>query len=147
MGKTNENDVKILPEDNKTVIQDKLFKIFSKIYTNLEKEKFQLYQMNESDSPSLYADDYNFLYNIHYSGKSIKFEKLTDMFWKIECAGFSSTMVNLESKYWPSAIYLYSNETGKIACYTERQMFDIDVLLDENFKINNAPEKNRIQNE
>ena len=145
MGKTNENYVKILPEDNKTVIQDKLFKIFSKIYTNLEKEKFQLYQMNESDSPSLYADDYNFLYNIHYSGKSIKFEKLTDKFWKIECAGFSSTMVNLESKYWPSAIYLYSNETGKIACYTERQMFDIDVLFDENFKINNDGTSNYVE--
>lgn len=145
MGKTNENYVKILPEDNKTVIQDKLFKIFSKIYTNLEKEKFQLYQMNESDSPSLYADDYNFLYNIHYSGKSIKFEKLTDMFWKIECAGFSSTMVNLESKYWPSAIYLYSNETGKIACYTERQMFDIDVLSDENFNINDDGTSNYIE--
>lgn len=145
MGKTNENYVKILPEDNKTVIQDKLFKIFSKIYTNLEKEKFQLYQINESDSPSLYADDYNFLYNIHYSGKSIKFEKLTDMFWKIECAGFSSTMVNLESKYWPSAIYLYYNETGKIACYTERQMFDIGVLLDENFKINDDGTSNYVE--
>lgn len=127
------NKIEILQSDRKNDVEEKLFKIFSDIFENLERNKFQLFSAKDVNTYS----EINFEYNIHYNPFSIIFRNVADKkYWMIRCESFSEKSLDKETKYWRTGLYLYSNKNGNICPFKSTIHLDETILEDDKFTIN-----------
>lgn len=125
--------IEILQSDRKNDVEEKLFKIFSKVFENIERNKFQLYSAKDVNTYS----EINFEYNIHYNPFSIIFTNIAGKkYWMIRCEAFSEKSLDKETKYWRTGLYLYSNKNGNICPFKSTIHLDDSILEDEKFTIN-----------
>lgn len=125
--------IEILQSDRKNDVEEKLFKIFSNVFENLERNKFQLYSAKDINTYS----EINFEYNIHYNPFSIIFTNVAGKkYWMIECQSFSEKSLDKETKYWRTGLYLYSNKNGNVCPFKSTIHLDNSILEDDEFTIN-----------
>lgn len=123
-------DIEIKKDDSTEIILDKLYVIFSKLFSDAERDKFKL-------KKSILMDISNgkcfFEFNVAYSSYSIKFREI-GRFWIVKCEGMCENKY-LSNIYWNTGRYIYSHETGKVFCYSEKDYIDESVLENEEFEI------------
>ena len=125
--------IEILQSDRKNDVEEKLFKIFSNIFENLERNKFQLYSAKDVNTYS----EINFEYNVHYNPFSIIFTNIAGKkYWMIRCEAFSEKSLDKETKYWRTGLYLYSNKNGNICPFKSTIHLVESILEDDKFTIN-----------
>lgn len=125
--------IEILQSDRKNDVEEKLFKIFSNIFENLERNKFQLYSAKDVNTYS----KINFEYNVHYNPFSIVFTNIAGKkYWMIRCESFSEKSLEKETKYWRTGLYLYSNKNGNICPFKSTVHLDDSILENDEFTIN-----------
>ncbi len=127
------NRIEILQSDRKNDVEEKFFKIFSNIFENLERNKFQLFSAKDVNTYS----EINFEYNIHYNPFSIVFTNIAGKkYWMIRCESFSEKSLDKETKYWRTGLYLYSNKNGNICPFKSTVNLDDSILENDKFTIN-----------
>lgn len=125
--------IEILQSDKKNDVEEKLFKIFSKVFENMERNKFQLFSAKDVNTYS----EINFEYNIHYNPFSIIFTNVAGKkYWMIRCESFSEKSLEKETKYWRTGLYLYSNKNGNICPFKSNIHLEEAILDDDKFTIN-----------
>lgn len=125
--------IEILQSDQKNDVEEKLFKIFSKVFENLERKKFQLFSAKDVNT----YKEINFEYNIHYNPFSIIFTNVAEKkYWMIQCQSFSEKSLDKETKYWRTGLYLYSNKNGNICPFKSTVHLEEAILEDDKFSIN-----------
>lgn len=125
--------IEILQSDQKNDVEEKLFKIFSHIFENLERNKFQLFSAKDVNT----YNEINFEYNIHYNPFSIIFRNVAQKkYWMIRCESFSEKSLEKETKYWRTGLYLYSNKNGNICPFKSTIHLEEAILENDEFTIN-----------